>query len=288
MGSVSSQSQEIKIVSGSSEITSNFSSKQIGILVLARLRIRETCQENIAAILDGTNHRADRRVMQFLRDYVPLYSCEAHIRDGFRRVMPFDNLDNFLQVCTALSSDRRANVCSPPPHLTEDEALAVMAYTYGPAINPITQDLFYVVFNNKLREWDPDQMELLRPYLFYLLQGLMKLPVFSGDVFRGIPVSALNTVRDNYKRGTVVEWSAVSSTTTSIDIARAFAGQGGIIFHISCLTGRSVVEYSYYETEAEITILPNTKFVVSAAVEFDLQTGYYIVRMTECGDEFLF
>ena len=54
----------------------------------------------------------------------------------------------------------------------------------------------------------------------------------------------------------------------------------GVIFKISVLTGRDIGPYSFYPSESEILLSPNTKFAVSRALYTD-ELGYACVDLTE-------
>merc|ERR1719421_1612506 len=153
-------------------------------------------------------------------------------------------------------------------------------------------DNFYVQLNEKLRERDSHTVRALRPYLYYLFQALDKLPKMEGVVLRGIPVSSLATVQTKYTQGTEIFWSGFTSTTVNPRTAKAFAGgSGGIIFRITVLEGRVIKPYSAIQTEDEVLLKPNTKFVVSrpccreTSGEF---TGFHVVEMLEVAGKFIF
>ena len=88
--------------------------------------------------------------------------------------------------------------------LPEDEALAIVAYTFDLGINSESangEDNIFFALNNVLRERNGPKMQLLKPFLTYLMRGMSLLPPIAARVYRGVPgtVKALEVVRSNYK-----------------------------------------------------------------------------------------
>ena len=71
--------------------------------------------------------------------------------------------------------------------------------------------------------------------------------------------------------------------------AKNFAeGAGGIIFRIEALYGRSVMNYSAIQDEAEILLSPNTRLFVTAACTVAADGYYYVDMMERRNDKFIF
>ena len=59
-------------------------------------------------------------------------------------------------------------------------------------------------------------------YIFYILNALRKLPAIEADVFRGNNNSA--AVAGEYTIGRKIHWSAFTSSTPDVQVAKGFAG----------------------------------------------------------------
>jgi hypothetical protein len=126
--------------------------------------------------------------------------------------------------------------------LSPQMVFAVVCYTmdlrqFGAAEN---QNFFSLV-NRALQKRDPVLLEGLQGYLYFFMSALHAMdPVPEKKFYRGIPKSNIKLVRSNYKSGVSAHWSGMSSVSENIEVAKGFAGKGGIIFHIQARTGRSI------------------------------------------------
>jgi hypothetical protein len=224
-----------------------------------------------------------RGMIQFLDSYSPPRSCHAHVKEDLSQLITGD-VSFILRECVDIAESRLQRLGSDDVRLSPDEALAVCLYTYDLGINSAMdngEDNMYVQVNNLLRERNPGKLQVLKPYLSYMMRGLMKLPVFEGIVYRGIPDTQLELVRSSYKGGVDVHWSAFTSTTSNLQAAKSFAqGVGGVIFRIRTHTGRRISTYSQFQNEEEIMISPNARFVVTSMDPTE-EDGYYMVDLME-------
>jgi hypothetical protein len=100
---------------------------------------------------------------------------------------------------------------------------------------------FFDLINKALQKRDPELLEQLRGYLYFLMSALHRLPpVPERTLYRGIPRDLANLIRANYKSGRTVHWSGMTSVSENLAVARDFAGVGGIVFHVRARTGRSI------------------------------------------------
>ena len=215
--------------------------------------------------------------------YLPPNSCKEHMLRDFPRALPRVQQLAFIVVeSQRIASDRLSR--SPPGtiRLTEDEALAVAAYTFDLGFNSELEgeDNLYNQLNDCLRERNVQRMTLLKPYLSYFLRALTKFPAVQATVYRGVPADCLGVVREKYKVGTKVSWSAFTSTYTDIATAKQFAqGPGGVVFRINnVLNGRSLSPFC--TIDCEVLLSPNSVFIVIAECLQDAD-GYIIVNMVE-------
>ena len=186
-----------------------------------------------------------------------------------------------------VAADRLSRLPPGALRLTEDEALAVAAYTFDLGFNSEQKgaDNLYNQLNDSLRERNAQKMALLKPYLAYLMRALAKFPAVETTVYRGIPAESLGIVQEKYRVGTKVHWSAFTSTSTNIITAKQFAqGPGGIIFRVKILNGRSVSLYSCIMNEEEVLLSPNSVFFVTAECH-PSEDGYMFVDMIEVRGE---
>ena len=106
----------------------------------------------------------------------------------------------------------------------------------------------------------PDTFKFWRGYLYFINSALKKLPDFCGIVWRG---STNALVAQKYRKGTVVTWSAFSSTSTNEHTAKKFAGKNGLLFRIEAVSAKDI---SLCQEEAEVIFPPNSVlFVVQDA-----------------------
>jgi hypothetical protein len=224
-----------------------------------------------------------RGVIQLLDSYKPPRSCRAHVEEDFPRLVSGD-IAFILGECVEIVTSRLRHLAATDVKLSPDEALAVCLYTYDLGLNSVMEngeDNLYVQLNNLLRERNAGKLQVLKPYIAYMMRGLMKLPVYEGIVYRGIPGSQLELVRSGYKSGVDVHWSAFTSTTSNLQAAKQFAqGPGGVIFRIRTHSGRRIRNYSQFQSEEEIMISPNARFMVTSESPTD-EDGYYVVDLME-------
>lgn len=100
------------------------------------------------------------------------------------------------------------------------------------------------------------------------LKGLMKLPVKSGQAFRGFTVTPEEFARD-YSVGSVITYKPFVSTSTDRAISEAYAKLAvapkfGVLMLIDVKDGRDVDDISLAKGEREILVLPGSKFKVVA------------------------
>ena len=205
------------------------------------------------------------------------------LRDFPQALPGVQRLDLILEESQRIASDRLSRLPAGALRLTEDEALAVAAYTFDLGVISESEgaDNLFNQLNDCLRERNSLRMAQLRPYLSFLLGALAKFPAVEMTLYRGIPAESLGIVQERYKVGTRIHWSAFTSTSTDIAMAKQFAqGPGGIIFRVNVRNGRCVSLYSYHMAENEVLLSPNSAFVVTAECH-PSEDGYVLVDMVE-------
>ena len=85
-------------------------------------------------------------------------------------------------------------------------------------------------------------------------------------VYRGVPHADLGIYERAKTSGSLVQWDAFTSTSTSRDVANGFRRSNGVLFVIrrdpSHAAAAEISEYSNYPDEAEVLLLPGMRFRV--------------------------
>jgi len=140
-------------------------------------------------------------VIHLISDFLPPRSCFAHMMGELTQALPrVSRMEFIANDSLAIAQDRLGHLRSVDVRLPLDQAMAIAAYSYDLGLNSQDnrEDNLYVQLNIILRERNPDAMQLLKPYLTYLMRGLNSLPIFKGEVFRGIPRCALPIIHEHY------------------------------------------------------------------------------------------
>jgi len=116
----------------------------------------------------------------------------------------------------------------------------------------------YRLLNNSLACRNTDELEHWKPFLFYLISALKKLPNFTGTVYRALD-RPLQTLSKQYKPGNSVVWVAFTSTSKNRDIMTLFTGKSeGTLMRISVVEGKEISQFSLFPSESEVLLPPNT------------------------------
>ena len=172
-------------------------------------------------------------------------------RDKARGDLPFD--DNAKDLLKRIND--------------EDALSSIVAYTHDLGQpGGVKEGNYYFEMNRMLRNRAAraEMMETWGVCVHYTLKALAKLEDFKGFVYRGWPASDKEGILREYKEGRTIQWGAFTSTTTSLQAASGFAGAGGVIMKIKVKSGRNICPLSFYDTEDEILLSPNHKFVVTS------------------------
>ena len=176
------------------------------------------------------------------------------------------------------------------PHvgaIQDDNALsAIVAHTHDlKQQNGVKSGNLFFEMNRSLRDrTDAGRIAMMStwgPCVHYTLKGLAPLPNYEGLCYRGFPASEREGIRRSYRRRRPIQWGAFTSTTTNLDTARAFAGDGGVVFKIDVATGKDICPISFFQTEAEILLSPNHKFVVTSEDGGYEEGGRTMIEMLE-------
>ena len=130
-----------------------------------------------------------------------------------------------------------------------------------------------------------DFLDVFKDYLSYMLKALRKLPTFKGVAHRGNDNRAI--VKKGYRQGREIFWSGFTSTTLSTEVAKEFAGKGGVVFNIKLNSGKNISSFSTLGREDEIILTPNTGLIVARELYKNPTDGYWYVDLVEKTDVFV-
>jgi len=160
--------------------------------------------------------------------------------------------------------------------LTTDETCAIVYYSvdvrnFGGSVdnNP------YRSLNMTLSSRNINDLELWKPFLYFLIKGLNKLPNVSCRVFRALdkPITSLSK---QYTKGKNIVWVAFTSTTQQQNVMLTFSTlQQGTWMMLDVIEGKDISQISLFPNESEILLLPNSSFIVEDILskEMKLLTG---------------
>jgi len=146
-----------------------------------------------------------------------------------------------------------------------DEAGAIAYWTLsGKAMLGITEEeSLYKLLNYTLITRDQTILQNWQPYLYFLMQGLNKLPPFRGTVYRGLK-GRLTKMSNQYVVGNEIVWIAVTSTSKRQTVTKAFfTGTGEatwLMIHVK--DGKDIKDLSLIPNEDEVLLPPNTRVKV--------------------------
>jgi hypothetical protein len=203
------------------------------------------------------------------------------MRDAFSDVPA---LQSIVHESAEISTDRRLRLAAKGTAiLTPDQALVIALYTYDLGMASVTEngsDNFFFACNAVLRNRESARFKALRPFIALFKSAVAALPVQIGVVYRGVPATAADEIATHYVRGMTVYWSGITSVTADFNVARRFAGDGGVVFRVHMVDGRDLRPYSCYPPEHECVLLPNAKLVVANHCRVDGGIKLYELQQT--------
>uniref|UniRef100_A0A6B2KYG3 NAD(P)(+)--arginine ADP-ribosyltransferase n=1 Tax=Arcella intermedia TaxID=1963864 RepID=A0A6B2KYG3_9EUKA len=172
-----------------------------------------------------------------------------------------------------------ATETSLPIIMENDEYLAIYFYTeqWRDGV-----DNLYEIINSNLaaKTRNEDTISKCRSFLFYLLNGIKKLPDTTySKLYRGIKKNLLTEYPDKYVEGKTITWYSFTSTSASPNIATEFLSDcpEGTQFVISDVTcGKSICEFSSYKNEKEVLLPPGTTFCITKIEKQEKQVTIHL------------
>jgi len=204
-------------------------------------------------------------VTGMLKDFVPTKPCSEYVLDLCS--IPSIVTTKFMFIKSEIDMWYSSfKWKSNPSYLDENECVSIAWYAWDILQNGNREENFYYQLNKSLLERNPELLNKFSGYLWYFQRALSKLPNICIDVYRGIDTSGAVLIKKEYVEHRPIHWSAYSSTTSDLSVAKKFAGKSGIILKIKIFNGKSVTDYSPFPTENEVILSPNMRFIVSSDV----------------------
>lgn len=148
--------------------------------------------------------------------------------------------------------------------LTIDQSASIRLYTLEWRTRETS---FYYLLNTALRSEDRKSTQPWFPFLHLIFTALDRLPSITGTIYRGVKGHIPHATKNKN-----VTWWGFTSCTSKMNVleSEAFCGKTGkrTIFHISCLCGKDISQYSYYPVESEVLLLPGTMLTVKSVGDF--------------------
>eukprot|EP00698_Gefionella_okellyi_P000660 TRINITY_DN10585_c0_g1_i1.p1 TRINITY_DN10585_c0_g1~~TRINITY_DN10585_c0_g1_i1.p1 ORF type:complete len:612 (-),score=131.13 TRINITY_DN10585_c0_g1_i1:99-1907(-) len=169
-----------------------------------------------------------------------------------------------------------------PYGLTIEEAASIRLYTDQ---WETAEDSLYFRMNSVLRSADRGGVKPFFNYLKLLFTALDKLPKVQATVYRGV----CSDLRTTYQRGRQLPWWAFSSCSDRLDVLQndMFLGEHGhrTMFHITVRGGVRVREFSSFQGEDEVLLMPGIFLQVDSTLQ---QQDLTLVQLHEIQSEFAF
>ena len=189
--------------------------------------------------------------------HLPIVSLEQSVE----KIVPFvPDVNNLV--------NRAIEHCRKGPTLTINESAAIYLYTMATS--------FSKILNQVLRAKNPQALEPWLMFLKLFISALEKLPSFPITVWLGITD---NFRGSDFVKGQMYTWSSINSCSSDVSVARFYVGRGGILFCINAIHGKDITEYSAFQEENEVILMPGTRLQVQSA-SFD-EHGINIVQLNE-------
>jgi hypothetical protein len=153
--------------------------------------------------------------------------------------------------------------------LTWDESAAIYLYSM-----PIP---FFSLLNDTLRAENRHALQPWFAFLKLFITALMRLPSTKKTVWRGVS-GDVGTVFDD---GDVHIWWSVNSCSTDISVVEQYLDNSSTLFAIDASHGKDISEYSKFQTEKEIVLMPGTR-VLAKAHSLNFEKGrFFLVHLEE-------
>lgn len=189
--------------------------------------------------------------------------------------VPEHHMDSVLSTCML----RAKQGMRKHPHLTQEEAAALCAYTTE--LNPQEESPYWGA-NKALRSMRRRDVMPWVDFIWLLLNAMAKLPPAPFlTVFRGMkkPIEELG---ENFQAKATLVLAGFTSASTKVEAMESFIGKHGprVLMHLHLRRrGRSFEDFSFFPGEFEIVLPPNTTFYIDST--FNAGNGLTIIQAQE-------
>jgi len=157
-------------------------------------------------------------------------------------------------------------------NLSPNEAGAIIYWTIcgKKHLSIDKKESVYKLLNDSLLTRIDKLVNAWKPYIYFLLKGLDKMPTFTGNVYRGIS-EKITTSSTQYFVGNHLIWITVTATSKNIITRDSFTAESPSKTWVTIyVKNAKVIEsLSLYPNEAEVLLPPNTHLVVKEKM-FDI------------------
>lgn len=232
-------------------------------------------------------------IIDFVTGFAPKKRCSLYVLEDAARVLPgVLSLERVVEECSKIAASKLEAGIGSTHGLEPQELFAIVLYSFDLSLimavdtEEASKGNFYYQLNLALQTRSPEQIKGLRGYLFFLWTALRKLECVDGELFRGIRRESLPVLEEYYNQGRHVHWSGMTSTSTSFNVARRFAGHEGVVLRIAVRSGRKLGECSAMGTvEHEILLMANFKAAVVKELYRDDSSGVRCIDLLELSDD---
>ena len=232
-------------------------------------------------------------IIDFVTGFAPTKRCSLYVLEDAARVLPeVLSLKRVVEECSKITASKLEAGIGSTLGLEPQELFAIVLYSFDLSLIMAVDTLetskrnFYYQLNLALQTRNPEKINGLRGYLFFLWTALRKLECVDGELFRGIRRESLPVLEEHYNQGRRVHWSGMTSTSASFDVARQFAGHEGVVLRIAARSGRQLGECSAMSTvEHEVLLMANFKAAVVKELYRDDNSGVRCIDLLELSDD---
>jgi hypothetical protein len=152
--------------------------------------------------------------------------------------------------------------------LTWDESASIYLYSM-----PIP---FFSRLNDTLRAENRHALQPWFAFLKLFITALLRLPSTEKTVWRGVS-GDIGTVFDD---GDVHIWWSVNSCSPDISVVEQYLDTSSTLFAIDVSHGKDISEYSTFQTEKEIVLMPGTRLRAKAH-SLNFESRFFLVHLKE-------
>jgi hypothetical protein len=165
-------------------------------------------------------------------------------------------------------SEAKKNCNQSTTLLTWDESAAIYLYSMPTS--------FYDLVNKALRAEDRYALQPWFAFLKLFITALLRLSSTKKTVWRGVS-DDVGTVFDG---GYVHIWWSVNSCSSDISVVEQYLDNSSTLFAIDASHGKDISEYSTFQTEKEIVLMPGTRLRAKAH-SLNFEGRFFIVHLEE-------